>query len=231
MNRPILTAEQMPAAEAASGVAVEVLMDRAGRALAEAIRSFSGPRPTLFLCGPGNNGGDGRGAARMLADRGWPVRVLGLEDADFFDAEPAPLVVDCLFGTGLSRGLDEAASGALVRLAEGAQVVVAADLPSGVASDDGAILSPIPDYDLTVAFGALKPSHRLMPANTLTRIARTFLSRRTARNDLVTRSGEAPPPMSRKFAGSPPANLIMSSVAIARPAPLTMQPISPSRPT
>ena len=49
--------------------------------------------------------------------------------------------------------------------------------------------------------------------------------------DFLTRSGEAPPPMSRKFAGSPPASLIMSSVAIARPAPLTMQPMSPSRPT
>ena len=47
----------------------------------------------------------------------------------------------------------------------------------------------------------------------------------------VTRSGVAPPPISKKFAGSPPANFIVSIVAIAKPAPLTMQPISPVRPT
>ena len=164
MNRPILTAEQMRAAEAASGVAVDVLMDRAGRALAEAIRSFSGPRPTLFLCGPGNNGGDGRVAARILSDQGWPVRVVGLDDAGFFDAEPAPLVVDCLFGTGLSRGLSPEVADRLGNLVGHASLAVACDLPSGIASDDGAVLSPVEAYDLTVAFGALKPAHRLMPA-------------------------------------------------------------------
>ncbi len=68
-----------------------------------------------------------------------------------------------------------------------------------------------------------------MPAKMLTRIARR--SGRTGRGGRrsATRWGEAPPPTSRKFAGSPPACLIMSMVAMARPAPLTMQPISPSR--
>src|SRR5207253_5330021 len=74
-------------------------------------------------------------------------------------------------------------------------------------------------------------SHRLIPANTFTRMARTFLSERTRRNAAATRSGLAPPPISRNFAGSPPACLIMSMVAIARPAPLMMQPISPSNAT
>src|SRR5207247_2118670 len=74
-------------------------------------------------------------------------------------------------------------------------------------------------------------SQRLMPANTLTSIARTFLSESTRRNAAATRSGEAPPPISRKLAGSPPACLIMSIVAIASPAPLMMQPMSPSRAT
>src|SRR5207245_1419090 len=74
-------------------------------------------------------------------------------------------------------------------------------------------------------------SQRLMPANTFTRIARTFWSESTRRNAAATRSGDAPPPMSRKSAGSPPACWIMSSVAMASPAPLMMQPMSPSSPT
>src|SRR6266481_1863273 len=74
-------------------------------------------------------------------------------------------------------------------------------------------------------------SQRLMPAKMLTRIAFTFWSDSTRLNAAATRSGEAPPPTSRKLAGSPPACLIMSIVAIAKPAPLMMQPISPLKPT
>jgi hypothetical protein len=74
-------------------------------------------------------------------------------------------------------------------------------------------------------------SQRLMPAKMLTRIASTRSSDSTRAKALATRSGVAPPPMSRKFAGSPPACLIMSMVAMARPAPLMMQPMLPSRPT
>src|SRR2546426_606815 len=74
-------------------------------------------------------------------------------------------------------------------------------------------------------------SQRLIPANTFTRIALTLRSESTSRNAAATRSGPAPPPMSRKFASSPPACLIMSIVTIAIPAPLMMQPMSPSRAT
>ena len=70
MARPILTAGQMRAAEAqamAGGTPETTLMERAGRALAEAVRLHVGPRDVLILCGPGNNGGDGYVAARHLA--------------------------------------------------------------------------------------------------------------------------------------------------------------------
>lgn len=184
MMRPILTAQAMHDAERATigaGTPVETLMERAGQGLAEAIALFTGPRPTLVLCGPGNNGGDGYVAARHLAQRGFPVRVAALSEpradaakwarrnwtgaVDAFDQiEPAPLIVDCLFGTGLSRGLDEAVSEKLFELVGQATVAVAGDFPSGVSTDDGAILSPIGYYHLTVTFGALKPSHRLSPA-------------------------------------------------------------------
>lgn len=185
-GRPILTAAAMRAAEAAAiaaGTSVEALMDRAGAALAEAVFLYVGPRPVLVLCGPGNNGGDGYVAARHLRARGVPVRVAALGESrwrwdgpveDAAAAEPADVLVDCLFGTGLKRGLDERAGAALTRLAGAARIAVACDLPSGVDADSGALLSPVPDFELTVTFGALKPAHRLMPA--MTRMGRVVLA-------------------------------------------------------
>lgn len=184
MPRPILTAEQMRAAEAAataSGTPETELMERAGRALAEAVRLFVGPRATLILCGPGNNGGDGYVAARHLQWLGYQVRVAALAEPaaaaakwarskwdgpveSFEGAVEAPVVIDCLFGTGLSRGLDQSVFQRLLLLVDNALVAVACDLPSGVATDSGELLSPVGKYDLTVTFGALKPAQRLMPA-------------------------------------------------------------------
>src|SRR5215218_9896598 len=83
MTRPILTADAMRAAEQAAidaGTSVEQLMERAGAALAEATYRFAGPVPTLVLCGPGNNGGDGYVAARQLAQRGVTVRVAAMAE-------------------------------------------------------------------------------------------------------------------------------------------------------
>jgi ADP-dependent NAD(P)H-hydrate dehydratase / NAD(P)H-hydrate epimerase len=182
--RRILTAEEMRAAEAkaiGAGVSVGTLMDRAGTGAAEAIRRFAGPLPALVLCGPGNNGGDGYVIARALRAHGVKVRVAALgepqsqaaraaREAWGGDVEPlesvssAPLLIDSLFGTGLKRGLDGAVASALSRLAAEARVRVAVDMPSGVSTDDGAILSPVPDYALTVTFAALKPCHLLQPA-------------------------------------------------------------------
>jgi len=161
-RRPILTAAEMRAAEEAAiaaGTSVAELMERAGRAAAEAIWRYAGPLPALVLCGPGNNGGDGRVIARELRARGVAVREAGL---DSLDVAPAPLLIDALFGTGLSRPVAQAQK--LLGLAAAARVRVAIDLPSGVATDDGAILSPVPDCDLTVTFQTLKPSHWLQPA-------------------------------------------------------------------
>ncbi len=82
-GRNILTAAEMRAAEAAAiaaGTPVETLMERAGMAAAEAIWRFAGPIPTLVLCGPGNNGGDGYVIARTLRERGVSVRVAALRE-------------------------------------------------------------------------------------------------------------------------------------------------------
>ena len=185
MARPILTAEAMRAAEQVAidgGTSVEQLMERAGAALAEAAYRFAGRLPALILCGPGNNGGDGYVAARHLAGRGVRVRVAALaeptseaakwargqwqgEVETLGDAtEAAPLVVDALFGTGLKRGLENDVSKQLIRLCDAAVASIACDVPSGGDTDSGAALSPVPNFDMTVTFGALKPAHLLHPA-------------------------------------------------------------------
>ena len=73
-------------------------------------------------------------------------------------------------------------------------------------------------------------SHFMIPPKMLTRIALTEGSLVRILKACVTCAAEAPPPTSRKLAGEPPCSLIMSIVAMARPAPLTMQPMLPSRP-
>jgi hydroxyethylthiazole kinase-like uncharacterized protein yjeF len=182
--RPIVTAAEMRAAEEAviaAGTSVETLMERAGEGVAEAAWRYAAEPPTLVICGPGNNGGDGYVIARVLKERGVPVRVAATGEPrtpaaqaararwsgaveDLATTRPAPLLIDALFGTGLARPLDAAVSGALTRLAGAARLRIAVDLPSGVGTDDGALLSPVPDYAMTVALGALKPAHRLQPA-------------------------------------------------------------------
>ena len=184
-GRPILSAEATRAAEQAAidgGTSVEQLMERAGEALAEAVHRFAGPMPTLVLCGPGNNGGDGYVAARHLAGRGVAVRIAGIGEPRSDSARwarsqwkgdvealsestvSAPLVIDALFGTGLKRGLEDSVAAQFTRLCEQAIVKVACDLPSGVETDTGVRLGPVPVFDMTVTFGALKPAHRLVPA-------------------------------------------------------------------
>src|ERR1044072_7047848 len=107
-------------------------MERAGKAAAEAIWRFAGPLPALVLCGPGNNGGDGRGIARELAARGVEVRVAPLGE---LPVEPAPLLIDALFGTGLSRPIAEAP--VLLELAAAARGLGATHPPSRAAAAPG----------------------------------------------------------------------------------------------
>lgn len=184
MTAPILTAAETRAAEErviAAGTSVAALMACAGLGVAEAAWRFAGPVRTLVLCGPGNNGGDGYVAARELAARGFDVTVAALgrpkagaaaqaaaawtgRTVSIDEAAPAPLLIDALFGTGLTRGLDAALAARLGTLAAAAHTRIAVDLPSGVETDTGAVLSPVPAFDLTVALGALKPAHLLQPA-------------------------------------------------------------------
>lgn len=151
---PVLTAAAMRAAEDASGVVSAKLMERAGLAVAQEVRRIAGQRAILMLAGPGKNGGDARIAARHLALWGHDVTVS--TDAQLSGVPPRTVLVDGLFGTGLSRPLAQADE--LARLARAAETVVAIDLPSGLDADSGDRLGAVA-CDVTVALGALKPAH------------------------------------------------------------------------
>lgn len=180
--RPILTADQMRTAELDSGVPLAELMQRAGVALGKLVWRIASGRPVTLLVGPGNNGGDGYVAASWLRGQGAAVRVIALSPAQTElargaaqhwggliegpDAEPThgSVMVDCLFGTGLSRTLSADAKGLLVRHASAAANIVSADLPSGVDCDNGAMLGCPFVATVTLAFATLKPAHFLFPA-------------------------------------------------------------------
>ncbi len=180
LEGPVLTTAEMRAAELACGVPLDELMERAGAALAEAVWRFGGGASVLVLCGPGNNGGDGYVAARLLAEMGLDVRVAAADEpaTDLAKAacarwegpvhplENTPLarvLLDCLFGTGLNRPLDEPHQKALWMAFGAADLTIAADVPSGVGADDGADHG-MASADITIAFGAAKPAHFLLPA-------------------------------------------------------------------
>lgn len=175
----------MRAAEQAlidAGTGVDELMQRAGRGAAEWVWRIAGHRPVTVLCGPGNNGGDGYVIAQALHERGAQVRVIAACNpktdaartaralytgvAAGRDAEVAgEVLVDCLFGSGLTRALDAADAGLLRSLVASHTRRIAIDVPSGIDSDSGRPLNEdLPTWDLTLALGAWKPAHFLMPA-------------------------------------------------------------------
>ena len=183
----LISVAEMYAADAAAakaGIPGLALMENAGRAVAEAIVRRWAPRPVSVLCGPGNNGGDGFVAARLLDDAGWPVRLglMGARDRLKGDAaavaaqwshpvEPLdlalldgePLVVDALFGAGLARPLEGAAR-ELAEASAGRDLPsVAVDIPSGIHGDTGAALGGSFQAAVTVTFAQRKYGHLLLP--------------------------------------------------------------------
>jgi ADP-dependent NAD(P)H-hydrate dehydratase / NAD(P)H-hydrate epimerase len=183
----LLTPAEMARADAAAlaaGMPTETLMEAAGRAVARAIRARFRPCRTLVLAGPGNNGGDGYVAARYLEQAGWPVAVAALAPPSpgtaavaaaarwhgpmvaFSTAEAARagLVVDALFGAGLTRPL----APEIVDILRTVQApLVAVDVPSGLDGATGRVLGHAPQAALTISFFRLKPGHLLLPGRAL----------------------------------------------------------------
>ncbi len=184
----VLTAIQMRAAEQAlieEGTGVSALMERAGLGAAAYVWRIAGPaRRVTVLTGPGNNGGDGWVIARALAQQGARVQVVmaaapaseasrearrvyegPVVDGAACEALHGDVLVDCLYGTGLSRGLSPQDLALLTGLAARHRYRIAIDLPSGVEADGGGDFGQdLPRYELTIALGAWKRAHGLMPA-------------------------------------------------------------------
>ncbi len=188
MMHRLLSIAQMRDADRATiagGTPGLALMERAGAAVAARARSaFPEAREILVLCGPGNNGGDGFVAVRLLSEEGLHVSValLGPREAlagdaaaaaagwsgpviPVMDAEPerADLVIDALFGAGLSRDLDGEAAAIVTRVNESRRPVLAVDVPSGIDGDSGATRGVAIRARETVTFAARKPGHLLLP--------------------------------------------------------------------
>jgi len=175
------------------GVPGELLMENAGCAVARAVLALRPPGgAVVVVCGAGNNGGDGWVVARQLHGLGVSVRAVWLADpgtltgdasASFERARAAgvtagPLgaelpgadvVVDALFGTGLTRPVTGEAAGAIRAINASGEdaAVVAVDLPSGLDADTGQILGAAVDADLTVTIAAPKLGLALEPGRSL----------------------------------------------------------------
>lgn len=178
---PVLTPQECGHLDqiAAATISVARLMENAGWAVARAIRRRWKPCRVLVLCGPGNNGGDGYVAARLLAEAGWSVAVaplapprVGGEAAraagqwqgttvpfSIAEAERVDLVVDAVFGAGQTRP----PSKEILDVINAAQELVAIDLLTGVDGLTGALLGDVGGAALTITFGQVKPGHLLSP--------------------------------------------------------------------
>lgn len=187
MVQDLLTPHQMAQADKLAvdaGVTSMTLMENAGQAVAYEVTQRFPLQPVLVLCGPGNNGGDGFVVARLLSERGWPVRVgitCAKSDLDgdaammarmwtgnVETASPAMcadfgVIVDAMFGAGLARDV----TGELAELVDAvnatAAQVVAIDIPSGVDGETGAVRGVAIEAELTVTFFRHKPGHLLYP--------------------------------------------------------------------
>ena len=169
----------------AGGIAGLTLMENAGKAVAQAVsgRQSAGGR-VVVLAGPGNNGGDGFVAARLLAERGYAVTVLligaldklkgdaaaaakawgrGVAAAKPDELAGADIIIDALFGAGLDRPVSGLAHAMIEAVNGQAAPVVAVDLPSGINGTSGVVMGAAIKAQQTVTFFRKKPGHLLMP--------------------------------------------------------------------
>jgi hydroxyethylthiazole kinase-like uncharacterized protein yjeF len=186
----LLTVQQMAEADRmtiSAGLPEVDLMENAGAAAARAVMQRWSPRPVAVLCGPGNNGGDGFVIALHLRAAGWDVRLGLLCARDHLKGAAAhhaqrwigpvvpispailngaDLVIDALFGSGLSRALIGQGAEVLAAANAANLPIVAVDVPSGVMGNTGAAMGAVQSA-LTVTFFRKKPCHVLQPARQL----------------------------------------------------------------
>jgi ADP-dependent NAD(P)H-hydrate dehydratase / NAD(P)H-hydrate epimerase len=169
----------------AGGVPGIRLMERAGQAVADAVRArFAAGRRVVVIAGPGNNGGDGFVAARLLAATGYDVSLALVGEkgrlkgdaahaakdwmgptvaADPNSLKGADVVIDALFGAGLDRPVEGLARAMIEGMNALAAPVIAVDLPSGINGTSGAVMGTAVEATRTVTFFRKKPGHLLLP--------------------------------------------------------------------
>jgi ADP-dependent NAD(P)H-hydrate dehydratase / NAD(P)H-hydrate epimerase len=167
----------------ACGVPGIDLMEKAGCAVADVVARFPVGTPVLVVAGPGNNGGDGFIAARVLAERGYSVRVLLLGDAAGLRGDAAEavrrwarpverampgavagagVIIDALFGAGLDREVEGAARAMIEAMNASGAPIIAVDLPSGINGATGAIMGTAVKAHESITFFRRKPGHVLL---------------------------------------------------------------------
>jgi ADP-dependent NAD(P)H-hydrate dehydratase / NAD(P)H-hydrate epimerase len=183
----LLTPDEMSACDRlaiAGGVAGTTLMERAGRAVADAASRHPLGTRVLVVAGPGNNGGDGFVAARVLSERGYPVRLmlLGTRAALKGDAAAAAeqwrgeveaasaervagggIIIDALFGAGLNRPIEGEARALIEAMNHSGATIIAVDLPSGINGATGAVMGAAVNARESVTFFRRKLGHLLLP--------------------------------------------------------------------
>jgi hydroxyethylthiazole kinase-like uncharacterized protein yjeF len=184
----LLTPAEMAEADRqaiAGGTPGITLMEQAGRAVAAAVRSCcKRGGQVVVVAGPGNNGGDGYVAARLLAESGYAVRLLLLGEvarlkgdaavaasrwngaSEAFEPDAlatADAIVDALFGSGLDRPIEGPARKLIEAMNAAQAPVVAVDLPSGINGGSGTVMGAAVTATHTVTFFRRKPGHVLMP--------------------------------------------------------------------
>ncbi|MEF0942298.1 NAD(P)H-hydrate dehydratase [Rhizobium sp. BR 362] len=195
----LLSPEDMAAvdrAAAASGIDSYGLMEKAGQAVAaSALRHFPEGLRFVVLCGPGNNGGDGYVAARALRQSGVEVRLFHLgnpktlkgdaarafaecsvvgETLGGYSPRPGDVVIDAIFGAGLSRPVPDEVAAVIAGIAKANVPVIAVDLPSGLDGRSGQVLGAAFRAVHTVTFVTRKPGHLLMPGRDLCGVLEVF---------------------------------------------------------
>jgi hydroxyethylthiazole kinase-like uncharacterized protein yjeF len=183
----LLSTDEMGEADRSTisgGVAGATLMDNAGRVVADLVAARHPPGSRIaVVAGPGNNGGDGFVAARLLAERGHRVRVLLVGGRDRLRGDaalaaqrwqgpteaaapaallPAEAVIDALFGAGLDRPV-EGVPRTMIEAMNAGPRVYAVDLPSGINGTTGAVMGVAVNAAETVTFFRRKIGHLLLP--------------------------------------------------------------------
>ncbi|MFV0296871.1 MAG: NAD(P)H-hydrate dehydratase [Hyphomicrobiaceae bacterium] len=190
-GQELLTTDEMGACDQLAvtfGVPSLALMENAGRAVAEEAMHMApqGSR-VLIVCGPGNNGGDGFAAGQMLIGQGYAVRLVLVGDrgrlspdaahnaerypGQILEPESLPescsswaeIIIDALFGAGLSRALGGASAAAVNHINRARKPVLAVDVPSGLDGTTGEATGPVVQAHRTVTFFRRKPGHLLLP--------------------------------------------------------------------